>query len=157
MQGSGGLQALAGISSSHASPHLALGFVGLPASFLLSRHVSTLSSWEGAEMVHKWGSHASCPTPIAPRLSRTPTWRPCLTLALLTWTTRGSFGVSGGAAGSWLCFQLPGLIGSGAGAGLACRGKRPACWGRALEGHVPARQAQLAWASGPAPFPCSQY
>ena len=45
----GGLsQGLAGISPSHASPYLALGFGRIPASFVLGRHGNnTLSSWKG--------------------------------------------------------------------------------------------------------------
>lgn len=81
-------------------------------------------------------SQTSCPTPITLSRPQTPTWSPSLTLALLTLTARGSFGVTGGAAGSWLCSQLPGLIGSGAGVVLASRGRWPAGRGRALGSHV---------------------
>lgn len=141
-QGSGGSPGPEGTSASLASPHLALGFKGIPASFIFSRHGNILSSWKRAERVCEWGLSGLLLQTHEPRQPPETPWRPGLTLALPTWSVGDSRRATGGAAGSWLCSQPPGLIGSGAGAGLAGRGRQPAGRRRALGSHVPACLAQ---------------
>lgn len=146
-QGSGGSQAPEGISPSRAPPYLALGFGRIPASFVLSRHGNdTVSSWKGG----REGVWVGVPRPPTPRSPPTTPLVPaaCWSGSPGAWRVPRSHRHT---AGSRLSSRLPGLIGSGAGAGPAAEAGGQRAGGGPWA--VTCSRPGPAWALGPAPFP----